>query len=94
MCALREFFVVVDRTIRGRILHKCAKNRVIKFEIGKIAGHDFDPKWFRAGLHNIDGLRMAIVRHEKSIPRAAAGDHSYSMMAESHCFGGGGCFVE
>src|SRR5207248_3665131 len=70
---LREFFVVINHAVCCRILDQCAKNRVIKFEIGKIAGDDFDAERLRTGPHNGDALWMTIVRHEKSIPRVASG---------------------
>ena len=73
MRRLRELFVVINHAVCCRILDQCAKNRVIKFEIGEIAGDDFDSKRFRPGAHNGDGLRMTIVRHEKSIPRVTSG---------------------
>ena len=71
---LGEFFVVINRAVCRRILHQCAKNRIIQFEIGEIAGDDFDSKRFRAGPHNGAGLWMTIIRDEEFIAGAASGD--------------------
>src|SRR5215475_15276192 len=86
----RELFVIVNRSIRCGILHQCAKDRIVKAEIGKIAGDDLNPEWFRASAHDFDGLRVTIVRDEKFVTGAVGG----GVMTQGHRLGGGRRFIE
>ena len=83
-----KFSVIVNCAVCGWILHKCAKNGVVEFEARKVVDLDLDTERLRAGTHDFNGLRVAIVRDEKSFPR------SNDSVAERHRFGGGGCFIE
>ena len=83
-----KFSVIVNCAVRGWILHKCAKNGVVEFEAREVVDLDLDAERLRAGTHDLNGLRVAIVCDQKSFSRSS------DSVAERHRFGGGGCFVE
>ena len=83
-----EGFVIEDGAVGRGILDESAKNRVVEFELREIAGDNLDAERFRAGLNNLDRLRVAIVRDEESVSAGGNG------VTERHRFGGGGGFIE
>src|ERR671936_2677129 len=60
-----QFGVIVNRAVSRGILHERAKNRIVEFEARIIINLDVDPERFRAGLDDLDRLRMTAVRDEK-----------------------------
>ena len=61
-----EFSVIENRAVGRGILHERAKDRIrLNLNLCEIADDDFDPERLRARLHDLDRLRMAIVRRRK-----------------------------
>ena len=86
-----EFFVIVNGTVRCRVLHQRTKDCVIEFEMSKVAGDNFDAQRLGAGTHHLDRLRMAIVRDKEFLPLTAGAN---GVVTESHCFSRCGCLIE
>ena len=84
-----DWRVIEDRAVRRGILDERAENRLVEFEGRKISHDDLDPERARPGLHDLDRLRMTIIRDEKYCASASGRG-----AAERHGLGRGGPFVE
>jgi hypothetical protein len=69
-------------------LDKRSKDGLVEFEVRKIFHHDFDAQRARPRLHDLDGLRMAVVRDEECFSA------TYRGMAERHRFRRCRAFIE
>ena len=87
---LRKRREVVDRSIRGGILHQHAARLRIRRERGEVTHDRLDAERLRARVDDLDGLRMAMVGDEEGVALLGFLD----AMAEHHRLGGAGALVE
>ena len=70
------------------ILDQRPEDLVAELESLVVAGNDFDAQGPGAGLHHVDGLRMAIRRDEEDVPAR------FERVAHGHGLRGGGGLIE
>ena len=71
-------------------MHEHREDLLAKSKARVIADNDFDAERLRAGLDDVDGLRMARFGDEEGVPPSP----SLTRVAHGHGFRGGGGFVE
>ena len=88
MDLLGEPFIVENGAVGGWILNQRAEDCFVAWKRVMIAHDHFDSQGPGAGLHDLDGLRMAGSRDKKDAALRP------DILAQVHRFGGGGGLVE
>ena len=83
--------VIVNRSVRRRVLEQGPEDRAFKIPSQMIFDDHFDAQGLGSGLDDSDRLRMAILGDKEQFPRTIRTD---DRPCHRHRFGGGGRFIE